>query len=79
MNTAQKLASSKPDRDMGSLPKSRGGWKMIILIAAIALFFYWKPNAITSTFADLKAWILTQQKQIFSQGGGYGELPKSAH
>ncbi len=78
MNTAQKLASSKPDRNEVSLPKARGGWTLFILIGAAALFFYWKPTVVQEAFAKMKAWVLTQRQEIFSEGGGYGELPKSA-
>ena len=77
MNTAQKLASSKPDRDKVSVPKARGGWSLIIVLTAGALYFYWKPDSITSSFATLREWILGQQRDLFSQGGGYGELPKN--
>jgi hypothetical protein len=76
MNTAQKFASSKPDRDMVSMPKARGGWTLFIVIGAVALFFYWKPDAVPSTFTQLKEWVLSQQRDLFSEGGGYGELPK---
>jgi hypothetical protein len=79
MNTAQKLASSKPDRDKPPPPKAQGGWSLYILIAAIALYVYWKPDTFTSAFAKMKEWVLNQQQEIFSEGGGYGELPKEKH
>ena len=78
MNTAQKLASSKPDRDKVALPKARGGWTFYILIVGIALYIYWKPNTFTSAFTTMKEWVLSQRQEIFSDGGGYGELPKEA-
>jgi hypothetical protein len=76
MNTAQKLASSKPDRDKVSLPKARGGWTWILMLAAAAALFYWKPDTLTSAFATMKEWIFAQRKEIFSRGAGYGELPE---
>jgi len=76
MNTAQKLASSKPDRNKVQVPKARGGWTWILLLAAAALYFYLHPNLFTNAFSKTKSWILTQQRDLFSEGGGYGELPK---
>lgn len=76
MNTAQKLASSKPDRDRVSLPKARGGWTMFILLIAAGAYIYWKPYTISSAFEKMKSWVLNQRQEIFSERGGYGELPK---
>ena len=76
MNTAQKLASSKPDRDKVQMPKARGSWTWILLLTAAALYVYWHPTSITNTFSTIKGWVLAQQRDLFSEGGGYGELPK---
>lgn len=76
MNREQKLSRSKPDRDRVSLPKTRGGWTFVVLLAVVALYFYLNPSVVPAFFGQWKEWVLAQQRDIFSSGGGYGVLPQ---
>jgi hypothetical protein len=79
LNMAHKLASSKPDHTKISHSRSHGGWALPLLIVAAALYFYLNPHIIISSLGKWKEWILAQQQDVFSRGGGYGTLPQSDH
>ena len=75
INAAQREAST-PRSDRVHLPKARGGWALPLLLLAAAAYFYFNPGLIPSALETAKRWILSQQRDLFESGGGYGRLPE---